>query len=157
MKKIADGRKDAYIRQFARDAKAWGKPVYISFAHEQNAPYYEWAIGKNGNTHYDYIRAWRRVVSLFRSEGATNVRFVGCPATTAAITTGFKASYPGDSYVDWTALDGYNYGTVYTPSGWTSFTNRFSNAYNEITGFAPTKPMMIAETSSVEVGGDKAA
>ena len=39
--------------------------------------------------------------------------------------------YPGDEYVDWTGLDGYNWGTnPAKPDGWTSFDQLFSSTYD---------------------------
>src|SRR5262249_53059913 len=76
---INAGNFDAYIHQWARDAAAWGHPMYLRFAHEMNANWYPWCASVNGNTAAEYVAAWRRVVGIFRAEGATNVRFVWSP------------------------------------------------------------------------------
>jgi hypothetical protein len=61
--------------------------------------------------------------------------------------------YPGDAYVNWTGLDGYN-----VDDPWSTFASRFSATYNLITGtIASSKPMMIGEVGSTESGGSKAA
>ena len=66
--------------------------------------------------------------------------------------------YPGDAYVDWTGLDGYNWGTnPASPRGWRTFDQLFRDTYDEIVeGIAPSKPMMLAEVGSSEYGGSKA-
>jgi hypothetical protein len=62
--------------------------------------------------------------------------------------------YPGNAYVDWVGMDGYNRGTAGAVSSWREFPRIFTRLYND---YAATKPVMVAETGSVEAGGDKAA
>jgi beta-mannanase len=70
--------------------------------------------------------------------------------------------YPGDAYVDWTCADGYNWGTSQTianagwVSHWQTFDELFATTYQRITAIAPTKPFMIGEFASSEMGGSKA-
>jgi beta-mannanase len=72
--------------------------------------------------------------------------------------TDLASLYPGDGYVDWTGLDGYNWGTnPASARGWRSFDQLFRDTYDEIVeGIAPSKPMMLAEVGSSEHGGSKA-
>jgi hypothetical protein len=60
--------------------------------------------------------------------------------------------YPGDSYVHWTAISGYNWAS----GEWTSFADIFEDSYNSIIAFAPNKPMVIGPVGSTESGGSKA-
>lgn len=152
LRTIVAGDHDAYIRSYAREAAAWGKPMYMRFAHEMNGDWYPWAAGVNGNTSAQYVAAWRHVYDIFRQEGATNVRWVWSPNYAFSGTTPFAELYPGDAYVDWVGIDGYNWGG----SGWTSFADIFGPSYRTLAQMT-NKPIMIAETSSAEVGGDKAA
>ena len=59
--------------------------------------------------------------------------------------------------MDWVALDGYNWGTSQSGTRWQSMAEVFGPSYDKVTALAPTKPFMIAEVSSAEQGGDKAA
>ena len=59
--------------------------------------------------------------------------------------------YPGDAYVDWTGVDGYNWGT--TNGGWQTFQQVFKDIYPLLA--AKKKPIMIGEMSSAQAGGDK--
>jgi beta-mannanase len=64
--------------------------------------------------------------------------------------------YPGDDYVDWVGLDGYNYaGSRNMP--WYSFRQVFERSYGEVSALAPTKPLMLVESGCDESGGNKAA
>jgi hypothetical protein len=109
---VAQGKLDDYIRQYARDVRAYGRPLFISpVCAEFNG---EWpTCSPNGNaalTLADFIGAWRRTVDLFRAEGVTNVAWVWNPITQEATLNGgdFPPFYPGDDYVDWAGLDMYD-------------------------------------------------
>ena len=156
---VIEGRYDEYIARFAGEAKAWGNPFFLRFNWEMNGDWFPWAEGVNGNAPGQYVAAWRHVHDIFATVGATNVSWVWCPyVDPAGSLQGTSSLYPGDAYVDWTGLDGYNWGTNPTsPRGWKSFDQLFSRSYDEITdGIAPSKPMMLAEFGSSEYGGSKA-
>jgi hypothetical protein len=150
---VAAGSQDSYITQWAQAAKAWGHPLFLRFDWEMNGAWMSWGVGANGNTASDYVAMWRHVHDIFTNVGATNVTWVWCPNIDPTNRLAPLSSlYPGDAYVDWTCLDGYN-----GNDPWTSFQNLFGPNYNQITGtIAPTKPMLIGETASTESGGSKA-
>ena len=58
--------------------------------------------------------------------------------------------YPGNSYVDWTALDGYNWGTNHDWTEWDSFEQIFASAYDTLITNYPDKPILIAEYGTTE-------
>ncbi len=156
---IINGTHDAYIRQFATDAKSWGFPFFLRIMHEMNGSWgYNWQETQNGNQRGQFVQAWRHIVDIFRQVGVSNASYVWCPNIDYPNTTNpsFASLYPGDSYVDWTCLDGYNWGSNRS-SGWQSFDQVYSYSYNEILKIAPAKPMMIGEFGSVEQGGSKAS
>lgn len=149
---IARGRYDGYLRRSAHLAKLWGKPVMARFAQEMNGSWAPWEQGHVGSTPRSFILAWRHVVSVFRQAGADNVIWVWCPN----VNTGhlqFMQYYPGDSWVDWVGLDGFNWGGSI---GWRSFSEIFAGSYEEVAR-ETSKPIVIAETGSGQTGGDKAA
>lgn len=149
---IARGRYDGYIRRSAEMAKAWGRPIMLRFAQEMNGSWAPWEQGHVGSTPRSYILAWRHLVSVFRQVGADNVTWVWCPN----INTGhlpFMQYYPGDSWVDWVGLDGFNWGGSI---GWRPFSEIFGGSYEELAR-RTDKPIVIAETGSGQTGGDKAA
>lgn len=148
---IVRGDFDSYIWASARMAAAYGKPMFIRFAHEMNGWWYPWSIGMNNNTPADYIAMWRHVVSIFRQAGANNVLWVWSPNIIGKYGS-FDRFYPGDSWVDWVGLDGYNY----PKAPWQSLGQLFGASYSDLSALT-NKPMMIAEVSCSEVGGNKAA
>jgi hypothetical protein len=154
---IAGGEYDAYIRQWAVAAKAWGHPLLLRFAHEMNGNWYPWATGSgdaNGNTPAEFVAMWRHVHDIFTGAGATNVQWVWCVNVDDPGTTSFAEDYPGDAYVDWVALDGYNWGDD-QGHAWQSLGQVFESSYNEVTALT-NKPLMLGEVGSAEQGGDKA-
>ena len=154
---IARGEHDAYLRSWAAGAAAWGHPLFLRFNWEMNGWWqFPWSAQLNGNTAGDYVAAWRHVREVFEATGATNVTWVWCPNVVSKETTPLAALYPGDAYVDWVALDGYNWGTDYG-NRWQTFTEVYLESYSALRQLAPTKPIMIAEIGSQENGGDKAA
>lgn len=153
---IDAGAYDSYLQQWALDAKAWGHPFFLRFDWEMNGRWlFPWSEQLNGNQPGDYVKAWRHVHDIFTQVGAANVTWVWCPNISGLTTLPLVALYPGDRYVDWTCLDGYN-----KEADWMSFNSVFTgsgfawigNSYQEILTLAPTKPIMIAETASIEAG-----
>lgn len=161
---IYGGQHDAYIRQWANDAKAWGYPFFMRFDWEMNGNWqFPWSEQLNGNQPGDYIKAWRYVHDLFAQAGVTNVTWVWCPNIVGLNSLPISTLYPGDGYVDWTCLDGYNKESV-----WLNFNQVFNGgglnwvfpSYDQVLAVAPGKPIMIAETASLEAndgGARKAA
>ena len=156
LRRILAGAYDDWIRAFAQASAAWGKPYFLRFAHEMNGNWYSWSPGVNGNTSAQYVAVWRRVVQIFRAEGATRVRWVWSPSGVYPGSTPFADLYPGDAYVDWIGINVFNFGTSASWSEWGSFADILGPSYLPLTRLTD-RPLMIAEAASTEHGGDKAA
>jgi len=155
---VSNGSKDAYITRTANAMKAYGREIWIALFHEGNGNWYPWAIGDSTvNTNAAYIAAYRRVVDLFRNAGASNVKWIfNINCTNNGTNASYLGHYPGDNYVDYLAIDGYNWGTTQDwGSTWQTFEQIFQAAYNTLSGI--NKPIVIDEIASTEVGGNKAA
>ncbi len=157
LKNILDGRYDGYIRRWASKIKAVKGPVMLRPMHEMNGEWYPWAGTVNDNTPADYIAAWRHIHDMFEAEGATNVTWVWSINGESVPDTRenrYDVYYPGDEYVDWVGLSGFNWGTTGNNSQWETF----DEIYTAPLRYARTlnKPIVIAEFASVEQGGDKA-
>jgi beta-mannanase len=141
LQQINSGAHDAYIDEVARRIGAVGKRVLIRFAHEMNARWMPWPWLNQPPA--DYIAAWKRIVSRFRNLGATNAEWVWSPNVISDSAEDFSPWYPGDAYVDWTALDGYNWGSV--ENVWYTFREVFQNSIGVITALSP-RGIIITET-----------
>ncbi|HEY0317908.1 MAG TPA: glycosyl hydrolase [Solirubrobacterales bacterium] len=154
---IVDGSYDLYIRDFATKAKEWGHPFFLRFNWEMNGFWFPWSEGVNGNQPGEFVAAWRHVHDIFSSVGATNVTWVWCPNVDIhGLLTPLGELYPGSAYVDWTGLDGFNWGIRRGSPGWQSFNQVYHRTYKRIvTKVAPDKPMLISEVASSDKGGSK--
>jgi hypothetical protein len=148
--KIIDGSLDATIVARAKGSKALSKKFFLDFAAEMNGDE-AWS----GNNATLYVSAYRHIHDLFVAAGANNVVWAWCPNVTD--TDGGNRTtmdyYPGDAYVDWTGVDGYNWGTT-NSNGWQTFQEVFKNIYPLLA--AKKKPILIGEMASPEAGGNKA-
>lgn len=154
---ILAGKADARIRAYASGAKKWGREIWLRPLHEANGDWYDWGIGKSGagNTSEKCIAAWKRIVQVFRDSAVTNVKWVWTTnATNNGPGTSYMGHYPGDDWVDYNSIDGYNWGSSQSWSEWQSFQEVFAKPYALLAKQAP--PIFIAEFSSSEKGGDKA-
>jgi hypothetical protein len=148
---IVAGNYDRYIREFAEGARDWGHPFFLRFNWEMNGDWFPWAENANGNQPDDYILAWRHVHDIFTQVGATNATWVWCPYVNSKPQLGPLARYyPGEDYVDWTCLDGFNWAkNGVNPQPWTSFDRIFGPSYRTIVEkLAPNKPMLLGEMAS---------
>jgi hypothetical protein len=155
---VIAGNYDSYIREFAEDARDWGHPFFLRYDWEMNGNWFPWSEGVNGNQSGEFVTAWRHVHDIFTAVGASNVTWVWCPNVDSGnkLQSSIASNYPGDDYVDWTGLDGYNWGP--SKGGWTSFSRLYGATYHEITDtVAPGKPLLIGEMGSTENGGSKAS
>jgi hypothetical protein len=151
---------DSTIRARARGLKNLGSPVFLRWGHEMNGNWYPWSGYANNdrgatNGPARYVAAFRHIHNIFESEGANNVLWVWSPNSESVPNSGWNhwtKYYPGDAYVDWVGIDGYNWGSTESWSMWRSFRRIFRPVYDD---YAGRKPIMIAETASVEQGGDK--
>ncbi|HKB79854.1 MAG TPA: glycosyl hydrolase [Thermoanaerobaculia bacterium] len=146
---IARGDYDFYVVAWAKAAAAYGKPMFLRFAHEMNDPYrYPWGP-QNGNRPEDFIAAWKHVHLIFQKMGADNVLWVWSPHISMPW---FEYYYPGLEFVDWVGIGVLNYGNVASWSRWWSFQQILEKAYPGL--LALKKPIMICEFGTLTKGGN---
>lgn len=100
---VMGSRWDANIRDIAHAVRDTGVTMWVRIGGEFNG-YWE------GQHPGIYPLAYRKVVEMFRDEGAANAVFVWCYAPAApgdfdAIVGGEPKWYPGDDVVDWFGID----------------------------------------------------
>ncbi|ADC49280.1 hypothetical protein BpOF4_06090 [Alkalihalophilus pseudofirmus OF4] len=132
---------DAYLRKFARDAKAAGVPIFLRYASEMNGGWVPW----NGNP--DLYKEKFRTVAKVMKEEAPNVAMVWAPSATPEAY--IDQYYPGDAYVDWVGINLYSVpylnGDPNRPTDQLNPLDKVEPIYNT---YANRKPIMIAETAS---------
>jgi beta-mannanase len=160
---IAAGYHDEYLRAWAARIAVQQLPVVIRFDHESNGSWYPWSVGWHrqgitGNTPADYRAAWRHVWDIFQTMGAnaftiwayvpTRIDTLGTygsgyPSQRALVT----ASYPGDRYVDWVGVDGYQY----DPAESSTYHQTFAASFDTLSSFT-NRPILVAEMGAAEDG-----
>ena len=98
LKDIATGKYDHILIRFAKAAMRLKKPIFVTFGHEMNANWYPW-----GNKPAQYKAAFQHVHKII-SQHACNITWVFNPDKEPH----GEKFYPGDAYVDWVMVDGYN-------------------------------------------------
>jgi hypothetical protein len=166
--RIIAGDFDAYLTKYAQDVVATGLPLAIRLDHEMNSIWYPWSeqtgsgASINGNSPGDYVKMWQHVHDIFEAQGANQyVIWVwspniinNLPSALQGIET-LQGLYPGDAYVDWVGVSGYQ-----RPPYKTDNTSTFSYTYDrtldqlrQITD----KKILLAEVGASETGGTKPA
>lgn len=147
---IIAGSLDGSVRQFAAGAAVYGGPVIFAPFHEMNGDWVTWGGTVGSNTPAKLVSAWRRVHGLFA--GVPNVTFAWVVNSHSVPETAINAIpnyYPGDAYVDYVGIDGFNFGNP-----WLTFDQIFSTALATVANYQ--KPKMIFSMASA-AGSQKAA
>ncbi len=157
---VTNGVYDSYLTNYAKSVASLGSNLRISLAPEMNTDWTPWGMGSQGNNASNFKTFWQHTVNIFKNNGATNVTWIWSPNVrpnnAAALYGSYGNIYPGDSYVDYMGLDGYNWGTTQSWSIWQSFSDIYKSSYDELVSVSG-KGIMIMEIASTEAGGDKAA
>lgn len=99
---VNNGSFDSQIDAAANHFKGYAPNVIMV------RPFREFNLSFLGyGTGQPFIDAWRRIVDRFKARGADNVGFWWTPDE-GTDRAGVNASWPGDSYVDWSGCDQYN-------------------------------------------------
>jgi len=169
------GQADAHFTRIARELAGVPGTVLLEPGWEMNGDWndYRWqgvANGRDGSAPAKYAQAWRRMVGIFRAQGAANVRWVFNPnagnpltwrATGASHWNWYANYYPGDAYVDYVGMHGFNAPRVFN-APWASFDVLFDGdgadrMLSDLIARFPGKPVIIGEFASDEGSGDAKA
>ncbi len=148
---IVEGRFDADLRSWARQAAVFGSPILIEWGTEPNGSWFSWNGKWNGGAKAGparYLAAWRHIVDLMRAEGAHNLQWVwhvNWFDEPTAKWNRFENYYPGASYCDWIGLSAYGPLNPQTGDGIESLRFKMRRAYPRLQKLAPGKPIILAE------------
>jgi hypothetical protein len=177
---IIDGQDDAQIVRYADQLIRYGRPVFLRWFWEFNFPNSSRSksafagchklYGGTGTNAECFVAAWQRIYWIFKGnpavdqappgnppppQGAYNVAFAWCPGIGGAYTIPTTSPYisdyyPGDNYVDWIGIDGYDRQTAPSAGGidqvLVGSPGSPSNFY--ATWATHDKPMMLGETGA---------
>lgn len=151
---IVSGQHNADIDAWAIAIRDSNYPVYLRPFPEMNLD--EPAITWQGEPVW-LIAAWRHTVNRFKQLGAHNVKWVWSPNHIDIPNepgNRLEDYYPGSSFVDVLAVDGYNFGDTFSNGVplhvWTSFEDVFSTVYQRLSKLDADLPIWITETACAE-------
>lgn len=137
LSQVTAGYWDGHLAAYARAVAAYHAPVAIDLNHEFNGNWSTW--GPRRNSAKTFVAAWRRIVTIFRRNGADNVIWVWNPNVSSPGVADMRAFYPGDAYVTWTGIDGY----FFTPDN--TYAGVFPATLRELATIT-SKPVLVVET-----------
>lgn len=149
---IINGSQDSVISQFAAGARSYGSPVILAPFHEMNGNWDPWDGTVDGNTPAKVIAAWKHLHETFGN--VPNVKFawdVNNESVPNNSNNEIGDYYPGDAYVDYLAVDGFNFGNP-----WQTWDQVFSSALKQLSAVNSSKPIYILSMASA-AGSQKAA
>jgi glycosyl hydrolase family 26 len=157
--RIMSGALDPYIKSWAKAAKAWAGRVVVRFAPEMNGYWYPWGMTRFDNTPARFVAAWKHIWKIVRGPApggmaARNVKFLWSPYQPCGRCASYASIYPGDKFVDYAGFTAFNWGT---PQVWAPMVKKYTTSMRMLKLVAPTKPIIVAETGSSKLGGDKVA
>jgi hypothetical protein len=115
-----------------------------------NGNWYPWS---EGSTPSEYVLAWHHVHDIFsnKSLDATHIQWIW--SVNYQDTGSYKAEeyWPGDNYVDWLGIDGYNWGASQSWSSWAWPNQVLDNMVTRLRQLSPTKPLSINEYGTTSI------
>lgn len=167
---IVQGQQDAYIAQFATDAKMWGHQFILRFNHEPNGFWFAGCSEQdsqghpaNGNQLGDYVKAWSHIRSIFRSVGCTNATWLWCvnPVDTKLSASPLSPDHlanfrPPLEDFDLAGMDPYNWGDS-KGGKWASYDDVTAPTRAVLRSLCPGKRLFYGEMGCHVTPGDKAA
>jgi hypothetical protein len=154
---VASGIIDDAIRQWASVFSQWTqdgrKRAYIAPLQEMNANWVSYGLDPE-----NYKLAFRRIQQIFAEEGVPegSVVWVFAPNGWSEPGQEFEKYYPGDDVVDVVGFSAFNFGAcVAAGEGWDTYEEAIEPYMDRMEALAPEKPIFLAQTGTVEQGGDK--
>jgi len=154
---VASGALDDAIRQWATIFAGWSqdgmKRAFIAPLQEMNANWVSYGLDPD-----NYKLAFTRIQGIFAEEGvpAEAVLWVFAPNGWSEPGQEFEKYYPGDEVVDVVGFSAFNFGAcVASGEGWDTYEEAIEPYMDRMEAMAPSKPIFLAQTGTVEQGGDK--
>lgn len=162
---IAAGEYDAYITEWATDLKVFlaggdgvfgnddDRRAYLSLGHEMNGVWYPWS-----GAPAQYIAMWQRVHDRFAVLGIDEHHLQWIWTVNNVDIGAFTAEeyYPGNDYVDWVGINGYNWGRTPAASNWFEPARVYGDMLMRMRALSDNKPVAFTEVGVATDGSAEA-
>ena len=160
LQNIIDGYFDEELSIWCADARQFGTHLLVEYGTEVNSDSFVWSGIYNGGRETDgygdpsspdgperFRDAYRHIIQICRDEGAANITWVFHMDSASHPNESWNRAenyYPGDEWIHWIGVSIYG---AYNPDSTyiDIFSSRLDTTYANIIGFAPDKPVIIAE------------
>lgn len=158
-REVGAGRHDAIIGYWADALDRWLRPadrphrrVYLDFAPEMNGDWLPWDAAEADPTGADYRAMWRRTHDVVMATGidARHVQWIWAVNNGSRGDTSVPEYYPGDEYVDWAGIHGYNWDNW---GGWRTPEEVFGGMVERVRRITD-KPLAIPEYGCSSADGE---
>ena len=154
---VASGALDGAIHQWASIFAQWTqggtRRAFIAPLQEMNANWVSYGLDPE-----NYKLAFSRIQRIFAEEGVpeASVLWVFAPNGWSEPGQEFERYYPGEDVVDVVGFSAFNFGAcVASGEGWDPYEEAIQPYMERMEAMAPGKPIFLAQTGTVEEGGDK--
>lgn len=169
-RRIAVGDYDVYVAEWAGRLAGFldgpdglagtadDRRAYLRLGHEMNGDWYPWGAAVGHDSPADFVAMWRRVHHAFAAAGLGGDRLGWIWAVNHEDVGGHPAEafFPGDTYVDWVAVDGYNWGSSQAWSSWRDPADVLGPMVDRLRALTD-RPLAITETASSTAGAPGSA
>jgi len=117
-REIAEGNYDDTIETWAETLAEWairsaGTPdrrLYLNLAPEMNGDWSPWSPAISKGTEKDFVKMWRHIHDIVMGTdlASDHIQWIWTIDTTTR-NVNVQDCYPGDQYVDWVGVHGYNW------------------------------------------------
>ncbi len=159
--RAAAGEYDAYLNTWADRMKAFiagpdgslgttdDRRAYIRLAHEMNGNWYPWSATTGNSSTAHYTLMWQRVRGVFWQKGlnSDSLQWIWAVNHEDVGSVPAESYYPGDEYVDWIGIDGYNWGSSQSWSAWRTPQEIFGPMTARLRALT-SLPLALTETAS---------
>lgn len=170
-RQIAHGKYDETIKTWANLLAKWARPrggktrgrrFYFRPAHEMNGTWFPWSAttadanpsdapgpDPTAGTPKEYVEMWRRMHDFFGETklDESHIQWIWAPNVDEVGGIATERYYPGDEYVDWVGLDGFNFGGTENYSGWAMPEELYGKRLSEVRELT-SKPVALTEFAS---------
>ena len=145
---ILRGKKDDYLRSFARSVKAYKHPVLFRLNNEMNTDWTDYGGMMTLNDPELFIESWKKMYRIFEEEGVDNCIWVFNPISKSCPYSNWSEALcymPGEDYVQMLGLTNYQMNNLDKGQKPDSFRQLYSETASKMLPWFDEYPWILGE------------